>query len=278
MNDNKHRMRVKDPLGMRMKEFYEDRTRMSLPRRTFTVIRLDGKAFHTYTRGLQKPFDNDLSTDIDDAVCVLMQNIQGAKLAYCQSDEISIVVTDFDKIGTGAWFDGNIQKMVSVSSSILTAEFNKNRILRELTNGTYEVGFSKDLASLKDLVGISMAYFDSRVFTIPELHEVYNYLIWRNKDCIRNSVSMVAQSVFSHKQLEGKSRVVQMEMLKDIGKNWEYHDDRNKYGRVIVNKTYIHGDAPNKQYERHKWESIPAWEFVEGMDSIKSILDIKPNE
>ena len=89
----------------RMKENYENRSKIFLTRRTPVIIRLDGKAFHTYTRGLDKPFDSGLINDMQDTAIYLCQNIQGAKCAYVQSDEISILVTDFDDINTQAWFD-----------------------------------------------------------------------------------------------------------------------------------------------------------------------------
>ena len=98
----------KDALSVRMKEFYEMRTRTYLPRRTYTIIRIDGKAFHTYTRGLKKPFDLGLIEDMDETAKYLCKNIQGAKMAFVQSDEISIVLTDFDTLQTDAWFDGEV--------------------------------------------------------------------------------------------------------------------------------------------------------------------------
>jgi tRNA(His) 5'-end guanylyltransferase len=157
-----------DSLGDRMKEFYENRTRYMLPRRTFTILRIDGKAFHSYTRGLKRPFDDKLMNDMDETAKFLCKEIQGTKLAYVQSDEISLVLTDFDDLKTDAWYDGNLSKMVSVSASLATAKFN------ELRPG-------------------KLAFFDSRVFTIPYQAEVENYLIWRQNDASRNSVSAVAQ-------------------------------------------------------------------------------------
>ena len=114
-------------LGDRMKEFYEKPQQTRLQRRTYTIIRIDGKAFHTYTRGLKKPFDEDFVHHMNETAVFLCKNIQGAKVAYVQSDEISIVLTDFDKISTSAWFGGNVQKIVSISSSLATARFNQLR-------------------------------------------------------------------------------------------------------------------------------------------------------
>src|ERR1017187_10429390 len=120
-----------DELGSRMKDNYEDRTRFSVPRRTYTVIRLDGKSFHTYTKGFQRPYDLGLMRVMDNTAIALCEAIPGCKLAFVQSDEISLILTDFDTIQTDAWFGGNIQKMASVSPSIATAHFNNGMYLDE---------------------------------------------------------------------------------------------------------------------------------------------------
>lgn len=217
---------MKDALGDRMKEFYEDRTRIFLPRRTFTIIRIDGKAFHTYTKGLERPFDMQLVKDMDETACYLCKNIQGVKFAFVQSDEISILLTDFEKTTTDAWFDGNIQKMASISASLATAKFN------ELRPG-------------------KLALFDSRVFTIPSAIEVENYFIWRQQDTVRNSISSVAQSLFSHKELERKNADQQQEMCFQKGVNWNDFNVILKRGRLIVKEEYKKEDAI-----RSRWTTI----------------------
>ena len=232
----------KDSLGSRMKENYENRTRILLPRRTYTIIRLDGKAFHTYTRGLKRPFDKQLVNDIDETAKFLCENIQGVKLAFVQSDEISLVLTDFDKITTNAWFDGNIQKMVSVSASLATAKFN------ELRPG-------------------KLAFFDSRVFTIPEQSEVINYLIWRQQDTVRNSITAVAQSLYSHKELFKKNTNEMQEMCFQKGVNWNDYDDGLKRGRLILKIDYI-----KEGTNRSKWEIVGSPHFTHEEPIINSIL------
>ena len=184
-----------DTLGDRMKSSYENRTKYYLPRRTYTIIRIDGKAFHTYTRGLERPFDLKLISDMDETAAFLCKNIQGAKLAFVQSDEISILLTDFETINIDAWFDGNIQKIVSVSASIATAKFS------ELRPG-------------------KIAMFDSRVFSIPSKTEVMNYFIWRQQDTVRNSISSVAQYLYSPKELHGKNTDQMQELCFQKGINW----------------------------------------------------------
>jgi len=255
---------MNDLLGQRMKEQYEHRTRYCIPRRTYTIIRLDGKAFHTYTKGLQKPFDNGLSEDIDRAIISLLPEIQGSVFAYTQSDEISILLTDFATPQTDAWFDGNIQKTCSVSASIMTAQFNRERIHRSLCS-------LPNAHLCPDDVYITPAYFDSRVFTIPDRTEVMNYFRWRQQDCIRNSVSMVAQANFSHKELNGKSQSDMHEMLHKKGINWATDfTDGQKNGRLIIKKSWSEivsvPDVKNfkvvpTEVTRTKWDSVGAWVF-----------------
>lgn len=200
----------RDALGARMKERYEKRASTSLPARTYTVIRLDGKAFHTYTRGLERPYDQQLMDAIAETAQYLCEQIAGTRFAYAQSDEISLLLTDFATIATQAWFDGVVQKIVSVSASIATARFNQLRPGR-------------------------LAFFDSRAFTIPDPVEVANYFVWRQKDATRNSISMAAQAHFSHRQLHGKSSGEMQEMLwSEHGVNWNDHDPRFKRGTVIT--------------------------------------------
>jgi len=216
-----------DQLGQRMKEQYENRTRYMLPRRTYTIIRLDGKAFHTFTRGMQRPYDENLMSWMDLTAMKLCEEIQGVQLAYTQSDEISLLLTDFEKITTDAWFDGNIQKIVSVSASIATAYFNQfcgHLQIREA--GKLGVPLTRN---------IGPAFFDSRVFTIPDPTEVENYFIWRQKDAVRNSIAMTAQSLYSHKELNGKSSNQQQEMIFQKGQNWNDMPEGFKRGRTIVN-------------------------------------------
>jgi len=214
---------MKDNLGDRIKD-YENITRYSLPRRTYTILRLDGKAFHTYTKGLKKPFDSELREDINSSVSLLLKEMGGAKFAYCQSDEISILMTDVENISSQVWFNGNIQKIASVSSSILTAQFNARRVIRQVVQ-----------YNSSETEKIKLANFDCRVFSIPDRIEVMNYFRWRNQDCRRNSISMVAYSLFSHKSLQGKSSKDKMSMIEEkIGKPYsEAYSDSEKYGTLV---------------------------------------------
>lgn len=201
-----------DSLGDRMKR-YEDAFRHYLPPRTNTIIRVDGKAFHTYTKGCKRPFDNELMSDMDGTALELCQSIQGVKLAYIQSDEISLWLTDYDDINTSAWFDGNIQKIVSVSASIATAAFNDLRANRDYATG---------------------ANFDARVWTMADITEVANYFLWRSQDASRNSVQMVARSHYSQKELHGKNISQLQEMIFRKGQNWNDLSPYYKCGRIAL--------------------------------------------
>jgi tRNA(His) guanylyltransferase len=217
---------MKDSLGDRMKGNYEERYKLSLMRRAYTIIRIDGKAFHTYTKGFKKPFDDGLMEDMDTTAVYLCKKIMGAKLAFVQSDEISILLTDFDELTTQAWFDNEIQKLCSVSASMTTACFNRQRYCRHLVE-------MNDLLSGDILVPLKDAEFDSRVFQLPTKSEVSNYFVWRQQDTVRNSISSVAQSLYSPKELHGKSSNDMQEMIFQKGINWNEYAPRYKRGRVI---------------------------------------------
>jgi len=231
---------MNDKLGNRMKLHYENRTRVYLPRRTYTIIRVDGKCFANFTKNLNRPFDDGLMEDMDETACYLCQNIQGAKLGFVQSDEISILLTDFDNLQTDAWFDGNIQKIVSVAASMATSRFNQLRLKRLFDR------YNDDIATvelscnfvIKQIVDTKLE-FDARVFTIPSLTEVCNYLIWRQNDTVRNSISSVAQSLYSSKELHGKNMSEQQEMIFQKGINWNDYAPKYKRGRFICKEEYV---------------------------------------
>lgn len=232
---------MKDALGDRMKSSYEDRTRFSLPLRTYTIIRVDGKAFHTYTKGLEEPFDDGLIEDMDLTAAYLCKNIMGAKFAFVQSDEISILLTDFEEIGTQAWFDNNLQKMCSVSASMATRKFNELRLQR--------LGTEK----------MKWAEFDSRLFQIPQRVEVENYFIWRQQDTTRNSISSAAQSLYSPKELLGKDSDQKQELLFRKGINWNDYPVKYKRGRFILKESYEkprEDTNPLQTTLRTRWVSI----------------------
>lgn len=275
---------MNDELGNRMKDQYENRTRYYLPRRTYTILRLDQKAAHTYTSGLGRPFDKDYIEDIDNAIIAMLPQIQGAVFAYTQSDEVSILLTDFATPQTDAWFDGNIQKMSSVAASIMTAEFNHLRLLK-YQNEHGEIGHHMDdmyppLAVKRP--EFKLAYFDCRCFTVPDRTEVMNVFRWRQQDCVRNSVSMVAQHHFSPKELHGKSQSNMHEMLHNKGVNWATSfSEGEKNGRIIMKEEYeIPVSIPDPAnfkvntalVKRTRWISTGAWVFTKDEGKLLNMI------
>lgn len=195
-----------DSLGDRMKG-YENIARNYLPRRIPTIIRVDGKAFHTFTRGMGKPFDRILMTTMQNTMKYLCENIQGCVFGYTQSDEITLVLTDYATITTDAWFGYNIQKMCSVSASMATLAFS-NAYTAELWKNFPEAmrssdnGTNKYIETLVAKMGTAM--FDARVFSIPK-DEVCNCLIWRQQDATRNSIEAVGRQTLVRKSFMVKA-------------------------------------------------------------------------
>lgn len=268
---------MKDELGTRMKEYYENRTRIFLPRRTYTIIRIDGKAFHSYTKGLTRPFDNGFVEDMDDTAIFLCEQIQGAKFAFVQSDEISILLTDFDKIGTNAWFDGNIQKICSVSASLATSKFNQLRLKRNaelmIKHSIKNIsdGNNKVVDKVEDFIdSFKLANFDSRTFTIPSRQEIFNYFWWRQQDTVRNSISSLAQSLYSHNKLNGKNTDQMQEMCFQKGCNWNDLKPKLKRGRFIEKVKYNKDMGGDGFVERTKWVSNECPIFTKNKDFLFS--------
>jgi tRNA(His) guanylyltransferase len=226
---------------------HERITRTILPRRTYALLRADGKAFHSYLRGAAKPYDEEFMADMDAVAEALCAEISGAVFAYTQSDEISVLVTDFATPSTQPWFGGEVQKWCSVVASIATAVLNECRPGRR-------------------------AMFDARVFTISDPAEVANYFIWRQRDGVRNSISMAAQAVFPHKRLHGVNSAQAQEMLwTERGINWNDYPAGCKRGRVAVRAsgerevTFMHKRTQVEETVvamRSWWETRPAPHFT----------------
>lgn len=227
---------TRDSLGDRMKAQYENRTRFTLPRRTYTIIRVDGKAFHTYTKGAEKPFDADIARAMDAAALALCIEAQGSAFAYVQSDEISVLLTDFATITTDAWFDGHLQKIVSVAASMATCAFN-----RSISDGDPHTTAWRPTA-----------LFDARAFTIPDPTEVENYFIWRQQDASRNSIQGLAQKYFSQKELTGQNTNAMYDLLfSKHGINWNDLPVEQKRGRCAV---YRYSDELGRTEDgQHSW-------------------------
>lgn len=225
-------MTNKTTIGERMKRY--ELIIADLPPNTPLVLRLDGRAFHTFTRGMEKPFDRRFMDMMDIVALALVEEIQNTCLAYVQSDEISILI--YDKVDSGNWFGNDVQKMTSVSASLGSAT-------AMLWNQRFKLKPERPIM------------FDSRVFPLP-MKEVNNYFIWRQMDWERNSLQMIARSLYSQKQLYKKNKADMNEMLFQKGVNWDSLATRLKRGRCAVQvPTQIEVD--NKHFKgevtRNKW-------------------------
>lgn len=274
-------MPVHDDLGTRMKTFYEQIPKTKLMRRMPVIIRIDGKAFHTFTRGFKSPFDEILIKTMQETTKYLCENIQGCVLGYTQSDEISLVLVDYKRFETSAWFDYEIQKMCSIAASMATMAFNQffalNKMEYEESIMSYEYfgniyTIDDDDQSYIDSLNNSFrhgAMFDARVFNIPK-EEVTNCIYWRQLDASRNSIQMVGQANFSHKELQNKScNDIQDMLMIQKGINWNDFPTYQKRGSCVIKKTYTDGDA-----ERSRWvidKDIPIFKG-EGREYIEKLV------
>ena len=253
-------MPVNDELGTRMKEFYEGVPKTRLVRRMPVAIRIDGKAFHTFTKGFQKPFDEILVKSMQDTMKYLCENIQGCVLGYTQSDEITLILVDYKHLNSDAWFDYEIQKMCSIAASMATMAFNKafaSNVAKQSKRLYSEYLEEKD-ASYIDTLEIAMnkgAMFDARCFNIPK-EEVANLIYWRQLDATRNSIQMVGQANFSHKELQNKScNMIQEMLFAEKGINWNDYPTYLKRGSCCI-KTTIQNpnvDIKDGAYPKSIW-------------------------
>ena len=228
-----------------------------LPLRSYSILQLDGKAFHTWTKGLERPFDKKFISAMNEAAIAVLNEISGAKFAYVQSDEINILVTDFDEEDTQAYFSNRIQKVVSVASSIASAYMSR--------------AFPE-----KDL-----AIFDGRFFSVPEKLNVFEFFLWRQVDARKNSVRSVANHAFKHHELTDKNTQDAKDMLAAQGIFWDEFPEDQKFGRLISKtkqlKTveYVHSRTKEKivqEVEKSIWEVKAAPLFHEDKKALNSLI------
>lgn len=252
--------KTKCTLGDRIKD-YENISRIYLTKGLPIIIRIDGKAFHTFTKGFQKPFDDILINSMWNTCKDIAKNMQGCRVVYHQSDEMSFLL---DKDQVSPWFENNLQKIVSVSASMATLAFNK--YFSEEVDKSFEMYENhKDKETFLEYYKIykkriNTALFDSRVFILPE-NEVVNYFIWRQQDAMRNSIQMVGRANFSHKELDKKSGNDIQEMLfKEKNINFSDLPSFKKHGACIHKEQYILNNE--ERTVRSHWvvdENIPCF-------------------
>lgn len=238
-------MSVKDDLGVRMKTFYEAVPDTKLVKRMPVAIRIDGKAFHTFTQGFKRPFDEVLIKTMQETMKYLCENIQGCVLGYSQSDEITLILVDYQTLTTEAWFDYRVEKLCSIAASMATMAFNK--IFKENVE-TFEINNIRVIKYMEDekknkIINLIDTYykaiekgamFDARCFNIPK-EEVTNLIYWRQLDASRNSVQMVGQAYFSQNELQNKScNDIQDMLMTQKAINWNDFPIYQKRGSCCI--------------------------------------------
>ncbi len=204
-------------LGERMKMYEEASSgECCADPRCPVVIRLDGKSFHTWVKKakLVKPFDQRMLDAMQTTALRLCEEISSAVMAYVESDEITLVLRNDQSDDSEPWFGNRLQKLCSLSASICTAYFNTR--MAELTDSE-----------------APLAFFDSRVIYMPSKEEVFNNILWRQNDCIKNSISGLALANFSDKELSGKNGDERKQMLLEKGVNWDDLSTDKKYGALV---------------------------------------------
>lgn len=228
-------------LGDRMKA-YEYTFRHALPRRAYTLMRIDGRAFHSYLRNSMRPFDTNFVAAMDEITAALCQEMQGTQFAYTQSDEISFLLTDFDSIQTQAYFGGVVAKLLSIPPSLASVHMYR------------EMGERNGM----------LPQFDCRVWSMSDPVEVANYFVWRQRDAVRNSIQMLGQHWFSQSELNNKNVDEVQEMLfQQYGVNWSKLDSGLKNGRMVLHN---HDDGGMV------WAAEPAVKFEAQPDNILAVL------
>jgi len=269
---------MKDDLGNRIKSFYEDRSKTYLLRRTPVIIRVDGRAFSSFCKRFEKPYDQFLNKSLNDVMLYLCKNIQGVKIAERHSDEISLLLTDYDDIKTDSFFDYNVQKICSISASMATAEF-----CRLLAKEQISLNFENSIKNVIDFDTSCWPCFDSRCFNIPE-SEIANYFYWRALDAKRNSINMLSQSLFSHKELQNKTCNEMQEMLfQKKGINWGKLEGGRKAGFIAIREKENKAvNLPNGNngfvktvVERNVWKAVPTPETISKLRTV--IEKVLPN-
>lgn len=268
-------------IGDRMKA-YENCYRNYLPNGFDVIIRVDGRAFHTFTKGFYKPFDTLFMNAMKDTAAALCKEIQGVKFAYVQSDEISLWLNYNYENGEQPWFGNNIQKMASVSASIATMAFNHAFMSH---NWDYHDFCHRNTdANDKELTNermkqmnlydsrLNTATFDSRVFILPH-EEVANYFLWRVRDCERNSIQMVARSLYSHKELVGKKTSDLHELIYQKGQNWNDYPGDMKHGTIIVKHIHAVGDAWRSKWGPMDDEMFPVGGYKEWSEFVERFVE-----
>lgn len=219
---------------------------------SYIMIMLDGRSFSTLIKNkFEKPFSDKFINMMNETAKFVCKNVQGCKFGYVQSDEISLVLTDFDTPITDSFFGYRLSKLLSIIASLATGKFNQLLTI-ELLNSADSIENAKELILFSTLI-----QFDCKAWNLPSLNDVYAWYLYRQNDCIRNSIAHTAQAYIDHKSLQNLSTQDMLDKLLEIGVDWNVLDDGKKYGRFIKTEDVAFAD----NVIRKKWIVENAFEL-----------------
>lgn len=282
-------------------EYFRSLTDYKLAPNGYVIAMLDGRSFSRQIKNkYKKPFDETFIDMMNKTAEYLLKNVQGAKFAYVQSDEISILIIDFDTPSTDSAFGYRICKLQSLLASMAASKFNQLALLNEINGRDYEktlVDCEETLYKVKEVAkvieGMNLAEFDCKVWNVPDYNTAFCHFLWRQNDCTRNSMQQAAQTYLSHKQLLGKTaeeQVKELMLTNNIDWSTEYNDGE-KFGRIIYKERKVFkqmavdyetrgldpGSGPvmmasEQEYVRNVWSTHYATPFGEEDNVIRTLI------
>lgn len=265
-----------DTLNKRML-YYRGLTDYKLIPNSYVLLMLDGRSFSKFCKQFKKPYDATFINMMNETAKYLCANIEGCKFAYVQSDEISLVLTDFDTSDTESWFGYRLTKILSIAASLATAKFNQlntiNKLYDDFNNSDYPAQWDVDEIE-KSIQKLKLIEFDCKAWNVPSYNDVFAWILHRQIDCVRNSKQMAAQAFIPHKDLVKLHTDEQIALLKEnTNIDWYDYLDGEKYGRFIWRQEVKHLSEEFGEYIRNEWVVTPAFPLFEegGKDKFESI-------
>lgn len=270
--------------------YYRSLTDYKLLPNSYVIVMLDGKNFSTLIKNkFKKPFDEDFIDMMNQTAQYVCENVDGCKFAYIQSDEISLVLTDFDTPTTDSFFGYRLNKLTSIIASLATAKFNQLMTVYNLSKNCYENKLEdgkETIYNVKQAIEkiseSNLMQFDCKCWNVPNMNDVYAWFLYRQIDCLRNSKQQTVQTYLPHKRLLKLNTDEQINLLlKEKGVDWNSFSMSEKYGRFIWRHNVLMNNIEtNEIYSRHKWLVTPAFPLMveDGREKFYSIGVIPNNE
>ena len=279
-------------------EYFRNLTDYRLTPNSYVILMLDGHCFSKMIKNkYKKPFDDTFIKIMNETAKYLVQNIQGAKLAYVQSDEISILITDFDTPETDAPFGYRLCKLQSIAAAMAASKFNQLAFIYNTEPSLYETNKSdgedtiyRPSELIEKLKEQKLVEFDCKAWAVPDYNTAFCHFLWRQNDCIRNSKQQAAQTYLNHKELMNKDTDEQVSLLfEKEGIDWNQYDNGKKYGRLIYKERRLFKntvvdtenagldgisvlETKEQEYIRNVWTEHGATPFGEENNIIKTLI------